>query len=287
MHIQTTDTLRVEQLHEAMLDAYNDYNVPMDLSLQQFQKMTRERCYKPGQSLAMMDGDTIAAFWLIGENAGIEAATRYAISVGTRPQFRRQGLADKLFQDIRKQALSEACRQIVLEVLTENERAYAAYRKMGFIKRRHVQLSRGNYSSFEHPGGQHKTREIPLAEARALAVDLGDWAPTWQNSLGSMDQTPDDALCLAACDGQEVIGLGCFVRSSGQIKQLAGKPGASKDVLANLLLSTANKLCPPAGEDGMRYYVNIDTGDQDILNVLKSHGWDHYIDQYELVCPLT
>lgn len=283
MHFQATDQIPFEQLHASMLDAYSDYVVPMNLSLEQFTSMTRERCYNPERSLAALDGDRIAAFWLIGENERIEALTLYAISVGTTQDYRRRGLSSALFDAIRQGTDTANFKQMVLEVITRNARAYAAYQKMGFKLRRRVQLSRGKFHGFEPPTGNMQVREVSLEEARSISDELGDWKPTWQNSLGSMEQDPKEALCLAVDKGPTTVGLGCFIRSSGQIKQLAAQKGVSRREVATLLLATAGR----GRDDNIRHYVNIDESDNEILGLLAEQGWEHYIDQFEMVCPLT
>lgn len=288
MHIQNTSDIAFAEIHEAFLEAYSDYTVPMYLSLEQFREMTIERCYDPERSLVMMDGNTIAAFWLIGRNESIEAATLYCLCVGTRPDWRRKGLADDLFHEMCRRAEFAQLKQIVLEVLTENIRAFNAYRKMGFTTRRKVQISRGSFTSFKIPDNKMQVEEVTLTDARKIAATLGDWTPTWQNSAGSMEQSPDNALCLSVHDGDETVGLGCFVRSSGQIKQIStkqgqGKQNVSKADITALLLTTIGQ----GREDEPRSYINIDTSDTEILNTLTDHGWQHPYAQYEMVYPLT
>lgn len=283
MHIQSTKDMPFEQLHEALLDAYSDYVIPMNISLEQFEHMTRERCYKPELSLAAMDKGEITAFWLNGENERIEAETLYTISVGTRPAWRRQGLATRLFDTVKGQTDTSIFKQVVLEVITRNEGAHAGYTKMGFKERRKVEVARGSLAGFAAPAGGLDVQEVSLGDARAIAADLGDWTPTWQNSLGSLEQEPDDALCLAARGGGDNIGLGCFLRSTGQIKQLAVTEGASRCDVASQLLARAAE----GRTDANSAYVNIDASDVEILDLLREHGWDISISQYEMVCPLT
>ena len=75
--------------------AFSDYALPMDLTLQQFKFMMRQRGLDKGASrVAVVDGK-IVAVWL----GSIRNTASYLISSGTDPAHRRKGLARKLATD--------------------------------------------------------------------------------------------------------------------------------------------------------------------------------------------
>ena len=276
MVIRDLSGASMEQLHEAMLDAYSDYVVPMPISRAQFEHMLTQRAFVPAYSRGVFEDEKLVAFWFVGLSEAHGPETLYAISVGTRPQWRRRGLAEALFRQIVQVAPDEAS-DFVLECITTNDKALAAYEKLGFQKSRRVILSRGSYSTFQ-ASPAFSLEDISLHEARDLAGTLQVWSPTWQNSFGALDAFPNEARCLLARnrDGNPE-GLACFARGTGQLHQLAVPHGPKrKEIMATLFHGAETD------SEELRYFVNIDAEDGELLDLLASHGWDHYGAQYEM-----
>ncbi|MBT5433435.1 MAG: hypothetical protein P8Q36_20145 [Alphaproteobacteria bacterium] len=77
-----------QQLCEAMIDAFSDYQLPLNLTLRSFQFMMVQRGLDLNASrVAVVDG-SVAAIWLVA----VRERNAYLISSGTRPRFRSKGL---------------------------------------------------------------------------------------------------------------------------------------------------------------------------------------------------
>ncbi len=281
MDIRDLTEVSLDQLHEAMLDAYSDYVVPMTITREHFERMLVQRAFTPVHSRGAFEGDTLVAFWFVGMSEDHEPKALYGIAVGTRPPWRRKGLTEKVFEPVVRNAPGVVSK-IVLECLTNNDRALPAYEKLGFQRRRRVVLSRGNFRPLKgHP--TIKIEEVSLREARDYSALLQTWMPTWQNSFGALEAFPDEALCLTARNQDGLpIGLGCFARKSRQIHQLSVPKGPKRKEITTTLLHAAQ------AENGEQpHFVNIDASDEELLDVMASHGWEHYGDQYEMILNLS
>ena len=280
--IPTTD-IPLTQLHQAMTEAYSDYVVPMNISEAAFGSMLGGRSYDAESSRALLIDGQIAAFWLIGRNDLTERGTHYCISVGTLPDFRRRGLSEQIFATLHSKAQESGVRKFVLECITTNDRALAAYKKLGFVVRRHVVVSRGPYERFSASSSDVTLRDVSLAEAKSISMQIGDWQPTWQNSFASFEANLSDALFLVAEVQGHAVGLCGVLRATGQIKQLCLVGDERRSQLGEHLLSHVGDLL---GKKESGVYVNIDGSDLAVLDLLKRRGWEHYTSQYEMVYTL-
>lgn len=102
--------------------------------------------------------------------AWIAADELHVIALGTRPDRRRQGLAEGLVTELLQFARIQQCRLVILEVRRSNRAALALYRKFGFSVSR---LRRGYYAEPEEDG-----IEMQLAhDVHGTIVPLPDEVP--------------------------------------------------------------------------------------------------------------
>ncbi len=232
MKISPATHFSLEQLRQAMNDAFSDYAVPMSLSAMQFEVMMRQRGLEPEVSrVAVVDG-RIAAIWLVSVRNG----QAYLISSGTRPAFRSRGLARALGHECLETLKAGGVTSFQLEVLEGNTAAIALYEGLGMGTARRldcytiprVQLPGDSGVSIEHTDWEDIGPE---------AAQLRDWRPTWQNSDQSLAAIADQLICARISDGNALIAYGVASPASATLLQIGVRTDQRRRKLATSLLS--------------------------------------------------
>lgn len=132
----------------------------------------------------------------LGYFDGIYSA--YDTSTGTAIEFRKQGLAKRIFQHMQSALRDRGVKQYVLEVLKNNEAAKALYTKIGFTISREFFYFRQTVATVQS-ALQSKDEAIQTADkiiqieeislpALQSISHMWDFQPSWQNSHESMQR---------------------------------------------------------------------------------------------------
>lgn len=78
--------------------------------------------------LVAVDGDTVVGY--VGSQSSID--TSDIMNVAVHPDYRRQGIAEKLINDLVEDLKSRGSHALMLEVRVSNDPAIALYEKLGF-----------------------------------------------------------------------------------------------------------------------------------------------------------
>jgi ribosomal protein S18 acetylase RimI-like enzyme len=125
--------------------------------------------------------------------------TAYDTSTGTAPEYRKQGLATRIFQHMQQPLRDKGAKQYVLEVLKDNQSAKALYSKIGFTVTREFYFFRQSAAAVTaalqqfdtaHVGAWSATTGVEVREASLsevlFAQHMWDFQPSWQNSSESL-----------------------------------------------------------------------------------------------------
>jgi ribosomal protein S18 acetylase RimI-like enzyme len=137
--------------------------------------------------------------------------------------------------------------QYLLEVLTENDRAVALYRKLGFVETRTLAVLRSS---------EPVTRFSELPGVSIRQVEEADWKlfdtfwdgfPSWQNSIAAVERVAEEREILGAYVEGKCVGYGVVFRPSGNLMQLAvarehRRKGVGSRILAALSPNEALKV---------------------------------------------
>ena len=201
---------------------YSDYDVPMRLDAAALREHVRMHDVDLDASVvALSDGTPagIALLALRGERAWIAG-------MGVAPQARRTGLGRALMHDAIAGAARGGAREVVLEVLQQNERARRLYESMGFRLTRALEVWRLDAVLAADGAG-----EIPAADARAWIAAHRDRPEPWQLGDASVDRiaSPERPLVgLEARAGGRRCGaaIGVVTPQRASLLQVAFTPEA-------------------------------------------------------------
>ena len=245
MVVRTLTANDLDAAHEAFLDAFSDYVVPLAPPRDRFLEMLRRRGVVPEASVAIFDEGRMVAFTL----NGIEGHCAYDSGTGVVISHRRRGLGRRVMEASIDVLQKRGCTSYVLEVLDSNTRAIELYRSLGFSVTRGLQC-------FTLDSEDCLSSTETIASAR----------PSWQNSDASIARATDEQVKLGDARGHLIL-----FPETGDLAQLHG-------VVTTDLLTEARQ----TARKPLRI-VNIDENDTALISFLDRAGAVRTVRQLEMV----
>lgn len=255
-----------DALHDAFLDAFSDYIVPSRPERDAFETMLHARSFDAAATRVVKTGDRITAFWLVGRRA----AHGYLIASGTRPEARAKGLGQSLGQEVLAALRDSACRQMQLEVISDNRAALGLYRKLGFQTGRKLDCYR--LSLLEHDRHSCELTDWDGVRARLIRDQL--YPPSWQNAHETLAASPAALVGIRHGQGAAVLS------PQGLLHQIAAQGQNRRAALTELIAAASAQVTGPLS------LINVDARDRDLSDALADLGADPFLSQWELIRPL-
>ena len=180
MKLRPSTELTRPELAELFTAAYEDYYVPFQIDEARLAHMVDAFDLDLERSLVAWEGEAKVGL----ANLGLRGERTWLGGVGVVKAARRRGIGEQLTCGLLDQARLAGAREMVLEVITQNEPAIALYEKLGFRKTRELDVL-----TLERAEGG-SADEIDPAEARRLIA--GEREP-WQRDDATLDNLADVA----------------------------------------------------------------------------------------------
>jgi ribosomal protein S18 acetylase RimI-like enzyme len=271
IHIANAQNIERQALHAAMLDAFSDYDIPLQPTLDQFNSMLAQRQFDPALSSVALEGDEVLAFWFIGTHD----TRSHLIASGTRIAHRGKGLAKQIATRSEVEIIKAGFQLIQFECLTSNQRALGLYQKQGHEIHREFDcfsLEIGDWAESDC-----EIKKVDWATIAPHTEQLRDVMPSWQNEDFAVEAAPD-AKCLAAHNANQLCGY-IAIAPSGAIYQLA----VAKDQRCKHIGQTLVRRAAKAVEKSKLAFINIDKADAATIGFLTHLGAQKTVSQYELI----
>lgn len=276
-HYQSLENIDISHIHQSFLDAFSDYVVPMNISLEQFQRLLKRRGYQAKNSVGVFQNDQLIGFVLTSTRQWQNTPTTYIIGLGLSPKHRGHGLAKALMQKATLYNEPHAA-QFLLEVITSNQPALKLYQSLGYQIARELLYFSIPKTGFVLSSSDHVTIKISQHAPDYDLSTFWDKHTSWQHSPDTLATEPNHFMYVTAYINQHIVGYGVIDPASGDIYQLAVHPDYRRQGIAGTILST---LCQQT-ESPKIGYSNIDASNQSLLAFLQKQNFNHVISQYEM-----
>ena len=271
--------------HEMLSLAFSDYVVPVSLPRDRFDEMMRRRGVDWSRSCGAFAGDRMVGATLVATGPFGGSPLGYVVSAGVVPEFRRQGLAERMMEDIRTRLRGEGIERMQLEVLVNNDRAVRVWTRLGFRPQR-------DFYCYQVSPQDHVARAdrdgVEIRGSSELPADgwpgLASWQPSWQNSLASLRRASPAPLCLEAWVGGECRGALALFPHQGDIAGLAVHPAHRRRGLGSMLLRRA--LQEKHDSIDRLTVLNLDGASAADLAFWRSQGAVEYVRQKEMLARI-
>lgn len=222
--------------------AFADYAIKFDK--EEVRSMLIRRGYNPELSFAAFDRGEIVAFTLNGTGTFNGLPTAYDTGTGTVKEYRGLGLAGQIFSHSIPFLKEAGIRQYVLEVLQNNQKAIALYRRMNFAVTREFDCFRQSIAAITDPAGKNECPDCTIKPVTGdfigLCEEFCDFEASWQNSSESIERGQSQLTCLGAfINGIEPAGYCVFDALTGDLTRIAVKPTLRRRGIGTQLLRSA------------------------------------------------
>lgn len=276
---RSLESTSFDEIYASYLKAFYDY--PFQWSRDTLYKMVMRRGYLPELSFGAFYENELVSFTLngIGSMNGIRSA--YDTGTGTTELHRGKGLASRIFEYGIPFLIRAGIKQYILEVITDNDRAYSIYSKQGFTRTRTFECFRSNGNewifSAEEVEGIH-LRNIDFSFQKEMEPMI-DFTLSWQNNFQALTRYPNDFLILGAFRSDQLVGFGIIDPESGDVPILAVSSLERKKGIGSLILSRLKSM----NRFETLKVVNIESEEHAILNFIKHCGLPKLVSQYEMI----
>jgi len=274
--LTTTD---FHSLYECFLEAFSDYQVSLQMSVEQFEQRVKRDGVEIELSAGAFDGERMIGFYMNGRGMWHGKLTAYDAGTGVVPDHRRRGVAEGLFDFLAPRLKERGITQYLLEVLTSNQRAVALYRKLGFGEVRRLAVLRS--SEPMKPLGDVEGVSLRHLEEPDWDVFCAYWdgEPSWQNSKDAVERARNQCEIIGAFVDEKCVGYGIVFKPSNILMQLAVAREFRRRGIGSRILAVF------AG-DGILKTNNVDEELKGTLAFYLANGFEIGLRQFEMIRAL-
>lgn len=229
-----------KSLHETFLEAYSDYFFPVYLTESQLEHHIRQNSVELTKSVGAFAGEKLVGMTLNGFGSWNGVKTVYDAGTGVIPEFRNRGIGRALFEFMTPDFEKEGFRQMLLEVLAENEKATRLYEKLGFAPTRELIFFEQKKPFRFKSKNVFEIRELAAPDWE-LFETFADGSPSWQYSRAAIENTRAKKIVLGSFFGEKCVGYAVASRVAGMVSQIAVAPEHRRRGAASQLFTELQK----------------------------------------------
>jgi len=284
MEIRNLEHTDFDTLFHGFENAFADYEI--HFKKEEVRSILKRRGYNPLLSFAAFDNGAIVAFTLNGTGTFNGILTAYDTGTGTAKEYRRQGIAKKIFTYSLPFLKDAGIRQYLLEVLQNNRKAISIYRKLGFKVTREFNCFRQSIGNINNQTAIKKTVDCKIEQVNTDSIrqvqTYCDFSPSWQNSIDSIERGASDLVCTGAFLAGKMVGHCVFDVHTGDVTQIAVQSEYRREGIATRLLQVA---MGHMKTDFIKV-LNINSVNQTLPAFLKSKNIPLTSKQFEMILTL-
>lgn len=151
MIVKPLNTISFDTLVDCFLKAFENYFVPMPTDKNYYKQRWQAAKVNYELSFGMFDDDKLIGFIIHAIDKRGKRYIAFNTGTGVIPEYRGQGIVNRIYEYALPILESEGITHSVLEVISENVRAIKAYEKVGFSICKNFPCFKGTLSTSESP----------------------------------------------------------------------------------------------------------------------------------------
>ncbi|MFX0023777.1 MAG: GNAT family N-acetyltransferase [Candidatus Hermodarchaeota archaeon] len=290
MRFESLDQFSEMEILDAHNEAFSDYQVPMQLSLDTFQYFNHRRGVRYDLSIGTVEGNKLIGFILNAVDFWTGKLTAYDCGTGVVPKFRQKGIGDQMFKALLPVLKEKDIEQYLLEVIKTNTAGINLYKKRNFLITREFDCLNaerktilGEFQKLQISSSLNDY-EIQKLEKIDWDVARGFWEflPSWQNSELSIQRVKDSFNYLGSFYQKNLVGYIVY-EPHGSITQLAFHADhRTQNIGCNLV----NRMLLESSNIDTFNIINVDRRDKYLIAFLNKIGFESFISQYEMILKI-
>ncbi len=279
LQIKTLSETSVETIHEAFIDAFSEYEVPIDMPVEKLREMMVTRDLNPDWSVGCFDAEKLVGFILTGYREKDGVKTCYDGGTGVIKAYQRKGIGEMMLKELLQLVKEKGVSRFVLEVLENNTPAINLYEKYGFAKTRKLQC-------FEIE--KQKLRPVPDRGFGVSVVNPATvveneekynlFTPTWQNEIQSIINVKENYTLVSLSCTSRVLCYGYVHKTKGDIPQIGileewKNWGLEAHLIAELAKHTKSEKL---------IFLNVEENNY-LAEVMQKLEFGNFVNQFEMI----
>jgi len=285
MKFEPLNNSATKEIWQAFNDAFSNYEVPIQMPYEKFQKMGNRRGLNLDISLGAYEGKKLVGFVGNAEGNWNGKKTIYDCFTGIINDYKGKGLGKALLENSIIRSKELGFEQYLLEVITTNEKAYKLYASKGFKIVREFDVYSSKCENIRFSSDNLMDNDIKIIQTPDWNQFKGMWdiLPSWQNSIDSVKRAKDTFEIVAAYLQSDCLGYLILDTETGDIPQLAIEKDYRRKGIASALLK---KAAENRKQDFKLSLLNIDSDYKLFIYFMKKHEIPIITKQYEMLCEL-
>lgn len=283
LQIKTLTGNSIETIHDAFIDAFSEYEVPIEMPVEKLREMMVTRDINPDFSVGCFDGEELVGFILTGYRETDSTKTCYDGGTGVIKAYQRKGIGEMLLKELLQQLSEKQIDLFVLEVLENNTPAINLYEKYGFAKTRKLHC-------FEIE--KARLRPVPdrgfgISVVNPSTIVINEkkyslFTPTWQNEIQSVINVRENyTLVSLSCSGK-VLCYGYIHKTKGDIPQIGIlEEWKQWGLEAHLFHELAKH-----SESEKLIVLNVEENNY-LAETLRKLGFSNFVNQFEMQLQMS
>lgn len=270
------------EVHKTFLEAYSDYIIKFQLTETQLENHIAQNAVRLEESIGAFAEDKMIGVTLNGVGFWEGKETVYDAGTGVIPDFRKNGAGKAMFDFMMPVFKEKGIKQLLLEVISVNDKAVRLYKKLGFEETRRLLFFEQNEDFVERRMENLEIREIENPDWSFFEA-FRNCKPSWQNSDESIHRMLSAKVVFGAFLHEKLVGYGVVFPRSGTIVQLGVDKNYRRRGIASSILSEIRKRVD--GKTKLRF-SNVDDSLDGIGEFMQKCGFKEFISQFEMVKTL-
>jgi len=275
MQFKSLENTSIADLVHVFNEAFSDYIIPMHLTKEQLLNKIIAESIQRKLSFGAFDGDKLVGFILHGTEIQNGEKIAYNGGTGVIPERRGKNLTSQLYDHSLPILKKAGINKILLEVISDNHKAFNTYSKIGFKKNRTLNCYKGSIADFSTDSSVH-VQHIYQPDWNLLKT-FWNWAPSWQNSVTAINNSWSLLDTIGIFNDDKLVGYVVCNPKLNKILQFAidknfRKTGLGKQLFQYYALNKSKSVS----------LNNIDSGDVETNSFLTSTGLKMYLQQEEM-----
>jgi len=282
MEFKTLQNVPVETIYRAFTDAFSNYSVKQEVSLQQFTEMITTRSFSLENSMGCFIVDELIGFILCGIRDYNHERHAYDIATGVLNEHQHKGIGKEMLRKQIELLKVNSVSYFKLEVLEENMAAIELYKKQGFTIIRKLECYEADRDSLIFPNRAKYRFGNDLSKfMKQNTTGFQLYKSTWQNDLVSVGNNIDGHHFLSIEINDRIICFGFIHCERGNIPQIGVLPKWRNQGLEAILI---NKLATLATSEKVSF-INVEASSY-LSETLDNIGISITVSQFEMQLKL-
>jgi GNAT superfamily N-acetyltransferase len=264
---KSLEHIKTEIIVETLLEAFSDYFVPMQKSIDFWEKYWQTNRVRFDLSFGVFDAERLVSFMMNGVDFRVGKLTAFNVGTGVIPTYRGQKMVKQLYDFALPIFKNNGIENFGLEVITQNIKAIKAYQSVGFQIDKLYQGFRSELPKMVF-GVNYSAKEVERANWENYTFKKENYS--WEFSESGVEGNPTNFRYVELYN-KVLMAYYIFNPVTNTIVQFEAKHKQGYDAMYH------------HWQNNFDYLRILNVQHQEKINFLNQYQFENFINQFEMV----